>query len=562
MNRLWLVPLAALVACDSTTEDNGGVGAPCVEDFDCNVGLVCDVAAGATDGACKTAAAGEERTFGEATLDFTAGTETYLLTVYSLPTGEAASSDLSPFSLAPAAPAEGGALRLRRGTVAPERTSIQDARSRFEVSRRAQIDALIEEMQAGRVLESPARQANACSPACGADTMCVDGTCTSTLSLRLTAGGPMVDFEVATVVDGLINVLVEEGESTTEAEAAAEAFSTTFARELQLLGLDDHGGSVADRDGDGRFTVAFTNSTSAAADLDNVGFFDLGDFLEEGTSGATGNEMDVLWVRVPGSTIGGNEFTENYAVGTMAHEYAHLVGFAVRVWGKQQNPMREVLWLDEGIAHTMEDLTGWGPSTVPNVAAALGGFGDSPFAGPTDGDEQRGKAYLLLRHVIEENAGAASNAAASQIRTTTLISTLINEEALGWEHSVFQGLGADGVANWLLAVFATNNPEVTQSAAHAHDYLDVAPDPTTTNLTGIDPFASLGSTPMVDMRGDEVSLEGPEFEEVSDLTTAVESEVVGSGAIYYVVTGGTGTVTLRGSGDAQADLRVKAVRIK
>jgi hypothetical protein len=113
------------------------------------------------------------------------------------------------------------------------------------------------------------------------------------------------------------------------------------------------------------------------------------------------------------------------------------------------------------------------------------------------------------------------------------------------------------MGQWLLAVFATNNDEVTETNAHAGDYLPTSTDSDTDNAIGIDTHGTLP-----DMRGDDIELEGPEFTEVGDTTSPIESEVLGSGAVYFLVTGGTGVVTLTGNGDAQVDLHVEAARVQ
>ena len=63
---------------------------------------------------------------------------------------------------------------------------------------------------------------------------------------------------------------------------------------------------------------------------------------------------------------------EDHSTGTLAHEYTHLVSYAVRVQGRPSDPKPEVLWLDEGIAHLMEDLSGWNGSNYDTIEVALG----------------------------------------------------------------------------------------------------------------------------------------------------------------------------------------------
>ena len=88
-------------------------------------------------------------------------------------------------------------------------------------------------------------------------------------------------------------------------------------------------------------------------------------------------------------------------VATLAHEYSHLASFATRVSGQGASATQEALWLDEGMAHVVEDLLGWGASNVNAVEQALSNWADTALAGPLDDVANRGMAYLFLRHLID-----------------------------------------------------------------------------------------------------------------------------------------------------------------
>ena len=93
-------------------------------------------------------------------------------------------------------------------------------------------------------------------------------------------------------------------------------------------------------------TVVFTDQEDVAAGVtsDIVGFFTFKDFLSAADGEASGNESDLLWLRVPQDGAG-----IPLAVGTLAHEYTHLASYALRVHARNSMALRESLWLDEGL---------------------------------------------------------------------------------------------------------------------------------------------------------------------------------------------------------------------
>ncbi len=530
----------------------------CQEDFDCEVGFVCQGATADATGTCSEAAPGTGRNFGQVQLDFTGGSETYLLSVYALPTGAGDANEPDAFFSVTGLDAASSALTF--GNAKAGKGSHLSPRYAFEVARRARIDAIVAALNTGEMHFGKAVTKATCTA--DASTMCWQGSPVSQITAKITTSGPNVTadlVQVADVAGTQINVLVDTNApagSDTEAKAAVAEFAKVFANELSTLGLSGHSGAV-DRDGDGRFTVIFTNAGPSGT----LGFFDVNDFLTV-DQGGTGNEADILWVRIPGTTVGSTDVTQGIAVGTLVHEYTHLASFAQRVYAKNQEALRETLWLDEGLAHLMEDLMGWGGSTVPNMEKALSSWSTSPFASPNDSDEQRGKAYMLLRYLVDQKAkqggASAANSQGAADAAKSVVAGLINEEALGFEHALFQADSATLVGNWLLATYATNNSDVSETDAHAYDYLDTGASGITGALMGFDPF---GTYP--EAAG---AFYGPETTPVDDPANSsdlVDQTVPVSGSILYVVTGTGGPVTLRGrSEDAGVDFRLAVQRVQ
>lgn len=568
----WLLGSVALVGCTTDTEDG-----TCSDDFDCPVGEICAASEETTDsqeadeaaaGNCESAGAGADRLFGRGTVEFSSD-ELYLLTVVDVPTGEA-SPDADVFFTLTASGGASGALTLRRGTPAGagDDPSLA-ARSAFEQSRRSKINQLVDDLNAGRrSLEQAVPRAADCG-GCQDNNICDNNSqCVSTLDLKF-ADGTDINTSVVAVVDDeptlLITVLLDDALSGStgaaeDAQAVAEDFAKTVKKQLAIMGESSH--AKADRDGDGRLTVVFSNHIAVGIDLGFVGFFAFEDFLASTDTDATGNERDILWSRLPGATNDGGEISVMLAVGTLAHEYTHLMSYALRVHQRNQAALREVLWLDEGLAHLTEDLTGWGPSNVGSVGVALSEWPNGVFAGPEATSHLRGQAYLLLRHMVDQRAkgqGATTAAEGSaDSAATTLVSALINEEALGFKHQMLQDAGAEGLGEWLLAVYATGNDEVTETAAHARDFLPTAVSNETGNLMGINPYDT-----MENARGAAVELDGPAFEYLDDPDGETSGEMMASGSVFYEVTSSeAGSFTIEARGDAQSDLHMKVTRVQ
>lgn len=463
------------------------------------------------------------------------GTPAWLMSVFTLPSGTETGDDLQNFAVqlkAVANPATyHAALRTPRASVLSN-DPMWKARLAYESARRQGIDRVIDDVRAGRRSLHSTRSRASCSTACDTSHMCWKGTCTASVAMTFADGVTPLTANVVDVISAgsgnaatQINILLDATADTSTARAAAldaaQKFASTFNRELTLLGQSGHTGAL-DRDQDGRMTVVFTNSNGNDAGFYGalVGFFSFNDFLPAGTSHATGNEADLLWVRVPGV----NNSTASMAAGTMAHEYTHLVSYAQRVQARGNDADREVVWLDEGIAHSMEDLTGWSVSNIRVVEEALGLWGVKPFAYSEDSIAQRGRACLLVRHLIDQKAraGGATSASSTALTTaaSTVLSSLINESAVGWQHSAFQTLGAEGVWHWLLSVHATGSTQVNHPEAHAYDYLDVGTDATTGNTIGINPRGSY-----VDTNNTALTLTGPAVEELDDSSPDLSDDI-------------------------------------
>jgi hypothetical protein len=417
------------------------------------------------------------------------------LGVFNTPsaTGEAA------FEIGVSNPSGTGQTALKASALSERRPIPERWRGRiaYETARALNIEALVDALRAGERVLDHSTQRSALLVRNGASSFTFP---TSNDVLSLTALPEQTK-------DGLrIQSYIDQGTTATQQQAAqsvVQQFLSTFKYELGILGHTTHAAPM-DRNNDGALTVVFTNHTTEQIPDSVVGFFAFQDFLAAADQGASGNVADILWVRIPSS----NGIAQATSVGTMAHEYVHLVSYAVRVFAKNNQALKEVLWLDEGMAHAMEDLTGWGASNVDVLAEALDSWSEGGFAGTTDGLQNRGRSYMRVRHAIDTEAKAlgAVDAASDKVReaASTVYQTLLREETSGHAHSVFAQQGEEGQWRWVVGVYCTGAEGLTHKTAHAYDFLPVARLAVTQKTTGFNPYGTYAND-----NAETVVLKGP-----------------------------------------------------
>ena len=423
--------------------------------------------------------------------------------------------------------------------------------------RHAAVERLVKGMQRGERRVVPLMRPMAGTHPCATNEIISDGECVNEVSLNWGQDGAR-SFQVQDLVeqdDQRFYVLVDEADlsNAADARAAAVQFASTFTKEHSLLGLDGHTGTL-DHNSDDAITLAFSNHTGGGISASIVGFFDYRDMLPSSDSEATGNEMDILWARPPSANI-----PAGLTVATLAHEYSHLASFALRVPAQGTSASQEALWLDEGIAHTIEDLTGWGTSNIDAVEATLQDWGDTALAGPLDSVANRGMAYLFLRHLIDSRAkdNGASDAGSSAVdaAAATILGGMMQESSSGFEHPYLAGLSRTQHADWILGAYATGGGYL--DSAHRADYLEPATS-STGNQCGIDTHGTFSNA-----AGDSVGLDGPSSDDLDDLSELFEGEVRESGSVFLMVTElEPGAHVLKGSADDAATLRLQAERIE
>ena len=450
---------------------------------------------------------------------------TYFLALITRPSGTgAAPADYEPYALAltPVATDERVALRTSpqrgwlNGTLSP--------RYALDAGRHADLQAHAARLR--RAGPSPQQRTARRLAGCGCDAahFCVRGSCVTQASLVLPDGGSGADTTAITVnlvavvptavapIDVLLDAASDSPAMRLAVLDVVQRFASTWPLELNLLAQVGHTGAL-DHDQDGRLAVAFSAARGQVAPqifAQTQGFFSFLDLGPAGPATATssGNGRDLIWLRPPGSDA---STTALQLIGTLAHEYTHLVQAAVRAFGGSRalSQVPEALWLEEGMAHLMEDLTGWGASNVDTVAAALAAWSTGSFASDQDSPAQRGRTYLLLRHMLDSRARAAgaheADDAVTRLAAGRMLRDLLQEAQAGFEHQQFVDLGIDGLFAWLTALYATGNPEVRRGDAHRADYLAQSTSPLTQQRVGLAPYGTITNA-----LGQTFSLQGPQ----------------------------------------------------
>jgi hypothetical protein len=224
-----------------------------------------------------------------------------------------------------------------------------------------------------------------------------------------------------------------------------ELESTVYPTDTQNFG------TPTDIDGNGKFIVLYTRAvndlTPIGANFIYGGFFHPRDVFPRTDQGELGacpasNVTEMFYMLVPDPTgvSNGHQRSKAYVrsntVGTIAHEFQHLINTSRRVHVNHAPELAEDVWLDEGLSHIAEELNFYtasgglaprqnlGQAEVlanPTRTAAFNEFqienfgrfeeylkspaDNSPYA---DNDDlaTRGAAWAFLRYVADRRGGS------------------------------------------------------------------------------------------------------------------------------------------------------------
>jgi hypothetical protein len=211
-------------------------------------------------------------------------------------------------------------------------------------------------------------------------------------------------------------------------------------------------GEPTDIDANGRTILFFTRAVNALTEDSEDGYVggffyardlfpqaDTGDF--GGCAGSNYGELFYLLAPDPGGQINGNRFSKDFVlestVGTVAHEFQHLISAARRLYVLGTENYDEEVWLNEGLSHIAEELvfyraSGLAPRqnltanairTSERARVAFNSYGSSNFGrfaeylsdpegfspyGQDDDLATRGAAWAYLRYAADRRGGDQS----------------------------------------------------------------------------------------------------------------------------------------------------------
>ncbi|HEX8906298.1 MAG TPA: hypothetical protein VF771_15725, partial [Longimicrobiaceae bacterium] len=271
------------------------------------------------------------------------------------------------------------------------------------------------------------------------------------------------------------------GLSAADYQAVADSFDT-FVYPVATANFD----VPSDIDSNGGRVIAFytraVNELTPRGSSSYIGGFFFARDLYPATSCPTSNvgEMFYMLAADPDSTVNGNirtvSFVKSKTVGTLAHEFQHMINAARRIYVSHAADFEET-WLDEGLAHISEELifynrSGLAPGANISAATLAGSstvqsafftYQESNFGrlrqwllSPTtsgafqpDDDDlaTRGAAWAFLRYAADRKGGTQSSTWHALVNSTqtglTNLQTVLGTDPLPWYRDFAAAMYAD-----------------------------------------------------------------------------------------------------------------------
>ena len=199
-----------------------------------------------------------------------------------------------------------------------------------------------------------------------------------------------------------IQVYVDAGDLGSVDSATLRDLVATFDDDIFPKAAGRFGPAV-DVDSDGRFTVLFSSwLTRLAGGKVSVDGFVRGADLDLGLARPFGNRCDMMYLST--ALKAGPHLRT-----IVAHEYTHAVNFSRKALGNVPAGLEEEGWLDEGVAHLVEDAHGYSKSNIDyRVSAFLSRperyrlvVDDYYAADLFRSHGNRGATYLFLRWCVD-----------------------------------------------------------------------------------------------------------------------------------------------------------------
>lgn len=371
---------------------------------------------------------------------------------------------------------------------------------------------------------------------CADTEVCHEGNCETSVTIKVESFSTSATTITADVKKKgqVAAILVDSADTVDQAniDAMLDKFEKViYPRDVALFGNPElkSGESTlsSDRNADGLVWLVFTSKVTEKKSA--IGFFVATDFDD---SDAKSNKTDILYI-----DAGLTDLTNAYA--TIAHEFQHLLGFAVKVYRSQINGgsgALEELWLDEGQSHFAEDACGFGgENTTLLDQETFTSFDTTSLLGPDDTLAMRGMAMTFVRYLFEQKGGVTYNSdgTITDGGGGAVLQALHTTEKQGAD-AVADAFGKsfkDAFDGWIAAM-ALDGRGVTDFAGY--NFVDVVTDPVTGNQVGV---AIRGTRK--DETGSDVELQGP-LE--TDLTGDTADSIPNATGKMFKLAGQSGTV--------------------
>jgi len=287
----------------------------------------------------------------------------------------------------------------------------------------------------------------------------------------------------------------------TDAEFAS--FAATF--DTLVFPLDTTAyGAPADLDNNGRILIFFTQTvnqlTPPGADGFIGGFFFSRDLFPDDSLSPllqacpASNDGEMFYVPVVDANQLYNEFFASKAalqiqlIGTLAHEFQHLINASRRLYVTQTANWDEEVWLNEGMSHIAEELlyfheAGFAPKQNLSLATVTANQNElnainnyqiqnllrlnsylaapatnSPYA-QNDSLQTRGATYELLRYAMDESANSNSSYLHALINTQNTGIVNFNTVFAGTFTNIFAAVQQQVLANFFGGSGITVDPK-------------------------------------------------------------------------------------------------------
>ncbi|MEX2152314.1 MAG: hypothetical protein WD825_03195 [Gemmatimonadaceae bacterium] len=272
-------------------------------------------------------------------------------------------------------------------------------------------------------------------------------------------------------------------------------------------------GSPSDIDGNGRVAVLFSKAVNELTPRGSgggvvLGFFYGRDLIPKQSPfgscpASNAGEMFYLLVPDPQSLAGdarSKTFVQSVVVGTIAHEYQHLINASRRMYVNAAPSVTEEVWLNEGLSHIAEELVFYRTSKLSprqNIGASLlrtgsetramfdvyqrGNFGrylqflrtvdvSSPLA-TNDFIATRGAAWAFLRYLADRSALIGPTPAPLAQPDGDFWRRIVNSKLTGTPNldAALDGAGLttlSALRDWAIAVVADDNPPSPNSIGY------------------------------------------------------------------------------------------------